>query len=101
MRRKLTYLVCFVFVLGLVSSASADLVARWQFNDNADDSVGTLNWDPNGVTYSTDAREGAKSVSLNGVDAYLSQTAAGGRIHHQDGLTLVQGRHYHRGPGAL
>jgi hypothetical protein len=78
MRRKLIYLVSFVLVLGLVGSASAALVARWQFNDEtANDSVGTLNWDPNAVTYSTDAREGGKSVSFDGVGAYLSQAATG------------------------
>jgi hypothetical protein len=70
-------LVSLVVVLGLVGSASADLLAHWQFNDSADDSVGTLNWDPNGVTYSTDAIEGSKSASFDGVGAYLSQASAG------------------------
>jgi len=77
MCRKLICLASFVVVLGPVASVSADLVAHWKFNDSVADSVGTLNWDPNAIAYSTDAKEGSKSLSLDGVGAYLSQTPLG------------------------
>jgi len=68
MCKKLIYLVCFVLVLGLVSSASADLVAHWKFNNDATDSVGSLNWTlGGGAAYSTDAKEGSHSLSLDGI----------------------------------
>ena len=40
MFRKLTYMVSFVLVLGLLGSASAELVGHWRFDGNLDDSVG-------------------------------------------------------------
>jgi len=78
MYKKLIYLIPFMLVLGLVSSASADLVAHWSLDNDATDSVGSLNWTLNGgASYSTDAQEGSHSVSLDGTGAYLSQDAVG------------------------
>ncbi len=78
MSKKLIYLIPFILVLALVSSASADLVAHWSLDNDATDSVGSLNWTLNGgASYSTDAQEGSHSLSLNGTGAYLSQTAVG------------------------
>ena len=42
MCKKLICFVCFVFVLSLAGSASADLVALWRFNDDPNDTVGNL-----------------------------------------------------------
>jgi len=78
MCKKLIYLIPFVFALGLVSSASAALVAHWKLDNNATDSVGALSWTLNGgASFSTEAREGSHSLRLDGVDDYLSQTAVG------------------------
>ena len=76
MAKKLIYLIPFMLVLALVSSASADLGAHWKFNNDATDSVGALNWTLNGgASYSTDAQEGSHSLQLDGVDDYAGQTS--------------------------
>ncbi len=43
MCKKLIYLVSFVLLLGLASSASASLVAYWQLDNDATDSAGGIN----------------------------------------------------------
>jgi len=76
MCKKLIYLIPFMLVLGLVSSASADLAAHWSFDNDETDSVGSLNWTLNGgATYSTDAQEGSHSLQLDGVDGYAGQAS--------------------------
>jgi hypothetical protein len=78
MCKKLVFLISFVLLLGLANRASAALVAHWSFDDNATDSVGALNGTLNGgASFYTDAREGSHSLRLDGVDGYVSATAAG------------------------
>jgi hypothetical protein len=78
MYKRLICLISFVLVLALTGSASADLVAHWSLDNDATDSVGSLDWTLNaGAGYSTDAKEGSHSLSLDGTGAYLSQTAVG------------------------
>ena len=78
MSKRLICLVSLVLLLGLVSSVSAGLVAHWKFDNDLSDSVGNLTWTANGgAGFSNDAKEGSHSLSLDGVDDYLSQTALG------------------------
>jgi hypothetical protein len=54
------------------------LVAQWKFNNDLTDSVGTLTWTANGgAGFSTDAKEGSHSLSLDGTDDYASVTPTG------------------------
>ncbi|MBL7186877.1 MAG: hypothetical protein ISS70_11190 [Phycisphaerae bacterium] len=63
MCKRLICLISFVLVLALTGSASADLVAHWSLDNDAADSVGSLNWTLNGgAGYSTDAKEGSHSL---------------------------------------
>ena len=48
MSKKVIFAVSFFLVVGLANRASAALVAHWSFDDNATDSVGTLNGTLNG-----------------------------------------------------
>ena len=73
MCRKLTYLVCLVFALGLVMPGAADaaLNAWWEMSDNADDSTannndGTVN---GGASYVTGYA--GKALSFDGTDDYV------------------------------
>ena len=88
MSKKLIYLVCVVFVLGLASSASAELVAYWTFNDDPNDSIGDLNWTlENGANFCYspfDSIEGGYSLSLDGIDDWGWQDAVGPLV---DGFT--------------
>ncbi|MFH1883987.1 MAG: LamG domain-containing protein [Planctomycetota bacterium] len=72
MCKKLIYLVSFVLVLSLASSASAELVAYWTFNEDPNDSIGDLNWTLEGgadYCYSPfDSKEGSYALSLDGID---------------------------------
>ncbi|MCH7558474.1 MAG: discoidin domain-containing protein, partial [Planctomycetes bacterium] len=78
MSKKLIFLTSFVLVLALAGNALATLAAHWKFDNNATDSVGTLNWTLNGgAAYSTDAKEGSHSLMLDGTGDYASQTAVG------------------------
>ena len=78
MLNRLIFLLSFVFVLGLVDSSSADLVAHWKFDNDRSDSVGLLNWKlENGADYSTDSKEGSHSLKLDGIDDCAVQTAVG------------------------
>jgi len=78
MCKKLIHLVCLIVVLGLAGSTSAALVAHWKFDNDLTDSVGTLTWTTNGgAGFSTDAKEGSHSLSVDGVDDYLSVTPTG------------------------
>ena len=78
MFKKLISLTSFIVVLALSGSVSADLVAHWSFDNAVTDAVGSLDWTSNGgAAFSTDAKEGSHSLSLNGTGAYLSQTAVG------------------------
>ncbi len=80
MCKKLIYLVSFVLVLGLASSASAELVAYWTFNHDPNDSIGALNWTlENGADYSywIDRKEGSHTLSLDGIDDWGWQDAVG------------------------
>jgi len=90
MCKKSIYPISLVLVLGLLSSASADLVAHWQFNNNGTDSVGTLNWTLNGgAGYSTDAIEGSHSLMLDGTNDYASQAAVGTLIDEFSTKTVM------------
>ena len=78
MFKRLTCSVSLFVVLCLVSSSSADLVARWKFDNDGSDSIGNLNWElENGARYSTDSKEGSHSLSLDGADDYAVQFAVG------------------------
>ncbi len=58
--------------LAWAANVSADLVARWNFNNNSNDQIGTVNWTVNGATYSTDRKEGDYSLQFDGVDDYAT-----------------------------
>jgi len=78
MWKKSICLISFVFVLGPVSGASADLVAHWKFNNDGTDSIGAADCTlQNGASYSTDSKEGSHSLSLDGIDDYAIPTASG------------------------
>jgi regulation of enolase protein 1 (concanavalin A-like superfamily) len=78
MGRKSLLPVLMMVFLGLTSTASAALVARWTFDNNPNDQVGGLNWALNGgATYSTDCREGSHSLQCDGVDDYASLAGSG------------------------
>jgi hypothetical protein len=78
MSGKSVLLVLMMVFLGLTSTASAGLVARWTFNNSPDDQVGALNWALNGgATYSTDRKEGSHSLQCDGVDDYASLAGSG------------------------
>ena len=67
MYKKLIYLVCFVFMLGLASSASAELVAYWPLDDDANDEIGDLNWTlEGGTSFLTDSKEGSEILKAKG-----------------------------------
>jgi hypothetical protein len=75
-------LVCLILVLGLASAANASLVAHYEFEDNANDSVGTQHGTEHGalggLTY-VQGKVGAggfddpsgKAVSFDGADDYI------------------------------
>jgi len=78
MSAKSLYIGIVVSVLGWTSIASADLAARWTFNNNGNDQVGALNWTLNGgASYSTDRKEGSHSLQLDGVDDYAALPGSG------------------------
>jgi len=65
-------------MLSMAESASAALVAHWNFDNDATDSVGNLNWTlEGGVSYSTDAKEGSHSLLLDGANGHAYQAAVG------------------------
>jgi len=65
-------------MLSMAGSASAALVAHWNFDNDATDSVGNLNWTlEGGVSYSTDAKEGSHSLLLDGANGHAYQAAVG------------------------
>ncbi len=75
MCRKMIYFVSFVLVLGLVSSASADLVAHWNFNEGSGNVAhdisgnsydGTINGAPNWVP-----GVGGSALEFDGTDDYV------------------------------
>ena len=79
MCKKLIYFVSFVFVLGLAGSASADLVAYWPLDNDANDTIGGLNWtlDPNGTSFSTDSMAGTGALIFDGISGEGRQDAVG------------------------
>ena len=78
MCKKIISLVGLVLVLSLAGNVSAALVAHWKFNNDLTDSVGTLTWTANGgVGFSTEAKEGSHSLSLDGTNDYVSVTPTG------------------------
>ncbi|MHC4533170.1 MAG: LamG domain-containing protein [Planctomycetota bacterium] len=80
MCKKLIYFVCFVFVLGIGGSASADLVAYWPLDNDANDTIGGLNWtlDPNnGTSISTDSIVGTGALRFDGIFGEGRQDAVG------------------------
>jgi len=73
---KLIYLVSFVLVLGLVNSASADLVGHWKFDEGSgtiaydssgNGNDGTLQGDPQWVA----GMIGSGALSFDGTDGYV------------------------------
>ncbi len=80
MCKKLIYFVSFVFVLGIAGSASAELVAYWPLDDDANDTIGGLNWtlDPNnGTSISTDSLVGTGALRFDGILGEGRQDAVG------------------------
>ncbi len=80
MCKKLIYFVCFVFVLGIGGSASAELVAYWPLDNDANDTIGGLNWtlDPNnGTSISTDSIVGTGALRFDGIFGEGRQDAVG------------------------
>jgi uncharacterized protein (TIGR03382 family) len=57
-----------LIAVGLVGSASAAIVAQWNFNGNANDSVGSANGIANGISYISSTINGASQTvaSFNG-----------------------------------
>ncbi len=74
-------LICWtsvILVLSVAGSASAALVAQWNFDNDATDSAGNLDWTlDSGVSYSTDAKEGSHSLMVDGINAHVYQAAVG------------------------
>ena len=75
MSKKLIYLVCFVLVLSIAGNASADLVARWRFDENSGDVAhdtsgnghdGTINGGANWVP-----GVGGSALEFDGTDDYV------------------------------
>ncbi len=78
MSERLICLLSVVLVLCCANSTLAELVAHWKFNNDATDSVGSLDWTlEGGAGFSTDSKEGSHSLSLDGTDDYAAQSAAG------------------------
>jgi hypothetical protein len=78
MNIKRVYISIVLAALAWTGPASADLVARWTFNNNSNDQIGVLNWTlSGGATYSTDHKEGSASLQLDGVDDYAALPSSG------------------------
>ncbi len=78
MSERLICLLSVVLVLCCANNTLAGLVAHWKFNNDAADSVGSLDWTlEGGAGYSTDAREGSHSLSLDGIGGYAAQSGVG------------------------
>ncbi len=76
MCKKTIYLCSFVLVLGLVGSASADLVAHWKFDEGAgnatNDEVGGRAADVINATWTTGLfRNSRSALEFNGSNAYV------------------------------
>jgi hypothetical protein len=91
MCKKLIYLVSFVLVLSLAGRASADLVAYWPLDNDANDAIGELNWtlDPNGTSFSTDSILGTGALSFDGITGEGRQDAVGPLIDAFTTKTVV------------
>ncbi len=91
MCKKLIYLVSFVLVLGLASSTSAELVAYWPLDNDANDAIGDLNWtlDPNGTSFSTDSMVGTGALRFDGITGEGRQDAVGPLIDAFTTKTVV------------
>jgi hypothetical protein len=70
--KTVIYLVCLVLALTVwANTANADLVSQWEFNGNADDSMGINNGTlMNGATIGTDPVHG-QVLSLDGINDYV------------------------------
>ena len=78
MYERLIYWTSVILMLSMTGSASAALVAQWNFDNDATDSVGNLNWTlEGGVSYSTDAKQGSHSLQVDGTDDHAYQAAVG------------------------
>jgi len=75
--KKLCFLISLVLVLGLVNNASADLVAAYTFEGNADDCSGEGHHGTvhGSASYSSDAVFGSQSISFTG--GYVQASIAG------------------------
>jgi hypothetical protein len=71
MCNKMICLVCFVLVLGVVSNASADLVAYWPLDVDAKDIVGGRDGTLVGGAQFTDDPERGGVLSVDGVDGHV------------------------------
>jgi len=91
MCKKLIYFVSFVLVLSLASSASAELVAYWPLDNDANDAIGELNWtlDPNGTSFSTNSIVGTGALSFDGITGEGRQDAVGPLIDAFTTKTVV------------
>jgi len=93
MCKKLIYLVSFVLVLGLVNSASADLVGRWKFDEGSgtiaydssgNGNDGTLQGDPQWVA----GIIGSGALSFDGTDGYV-EIGDDASLNLTDALTIT------------
>ena len=76
MYERLIYWTSVILMLSMTGSASAALVAQWNFDNDATDSVGNLNWTlEGGASYSTDAKQGSHSLQVDGTDDHAYQAA--------------------------
>ena len=91
MCKKLIYLVSFVLVLVLASNASAELVAYWPLDNDANDAIGDLNWtlDPDGTSFSTDSMVGTGALRFDGITGEGRQDAVGPLIDAFTTKTVV------------
>jgi len=107
MFRKMIYLVPFVLVLGLATSAEADLVARYTFDDGTfNDSAGTHHGTGNGDAQVVNDPERGMVLVLDGDGDFVELPPAGGEVmtltwamwvkvdQSSDQSTLISGWYY-------
>ena len=78
-------------MLGLTSSASAELVAYWPLDNDANGAIGELNWtlDPDGTSFSTDSMVGTGALRFDGITGEGRQDAVGPLIDAFTTKTVV------------
>ncbi|HUU18953.1 MAG TPA: LamG domain-containing protein [Sedimentisphaerales bacterium] len=87
MCNKMICLVCFVLVLGVVSNASADLVAHWPLDVDAKDIFGGHDGTLVGGAQFTDDPERGRVLSVDGVDGHIE-------VPHDDDMVFSSADSY-------